>query len=1051
MARIKCRVNPFRPPSEADLILPDGVTEAELGLDEAEDKVHESLWSRFRRAFGQLVREFSRHHAVLDNVRNALFKDHARLYEAASEAGEMKAANAIVRITRGLSRKQIGLFQKVLWMRDVRRDYENGRTDMSELGIDSIEELDRLLGKLEAAVALNPKVAEAVQQRQAINRKLTERLVELKALKADVLKDERYWHRRIRAKVDEKAKDRMANSPPSDMRKRKSSHQRARAKTKKQYLFSRDYFESELEWLAEGYRDVIQLELLERIDQTQNVRKELLREAKMGNEQRVERMAYARAAAQAGFDPDNYKGPYQPFRQRLAVSFRQLAGLAKKGRLWEGEGDRYAGLVQDMQDAVEADEEFSIDGRFWKYLSDLANAEGAPGQLTALAIFKTVNDRHAFTRQYLEDAGQDPFTWRDFIPDGYTEFDPDAYDGFYPVLTVVQDQLDQLLAEEIGVDQLKIRTALARRPKRLWVVPEEVAHVMKDLGTKKDPTLAGRVARGLNRAWKQWVLLNPYRALKYNLNNLSGDLDIVVAYNFRILKGFWGTWRSLMRYFGGRQISEQERIEIEEALEGAVINSTITNQEVDRMATGLKNRVLPKESEANRIIRAWEWVRRQTTVREAVLRLLSYRFFKQQLAKGKRPLAASRKAEMDELYKELDAGRITENEIAAKLARELMGDYGNISQGGKWLREKLIPFYSWMEINAPRYYFLMQNAAHDDSGGGRMGTVGSITFKGAKGVTGAFISFQAFSLAVMAFNWATGNWDEMEDILTTRRQLHLIMPWKVDGEVVSVRVQGAWSDALEWFGAGDAPADIQDFMEDGDAVLAEKALDILKSPVNRLYRGLSPFYKTTMETLIGYRAFPDLLRSSDKFWDLGYTPIRDRGLEASRVFSAQDLYLIGWDGLYRIGAVKSPSPPRYDAKDVAMNLLFYRTDPGQQAYWDARMSASKWAEKELGRKRGAFSATEAGNALYWYRKSLQWGQEKSAEEWLNRYVEIRGLAGAKASDLLRSIKSSIANQHPLTDIPKEAQDLYFETLNQRKRDQLDLALQWYLNTYPVLD
>ena len=38
--------------------------------------------------------------------------------------------------------------------------------------------------------------------------------------------------------------------------------------------------------------------------------------------------------------------------------------------------------------------------------------------------------------------------------------------------------------------------------------------------------------------------------------------------------------------------------------------------------------------------------------------------------------------------------------------RDLIGDYGNISESGQYIHRRLMPFYSWFEINAPGMFTL---------------------------------------------------------------------------------------------------------------------------------------------------------------------------------------------------------------------------------------------------------------------------------------------------------------------------------------------------------
>lgn len=109
------------------------------------------------------------------------------------------------------------------------------------------------------------------------------------------------------------------------------------------------------------------------------------------------------------------------------------------------------------------------------------------------------------------------------------------------------------------------------------------------------------------------------------------------------------------------------------------------------------------------ISRAWGGLKNFTQYRENGLRFAAFRYFRDRIAAGEKVYGASNPKEIDQID-DPDCK-------AAKLAREVVGDYGNITHAGQFIRRHLIPFYAWMEINTPRYVRLMRNLKHEGRDG----------------------------------------------------------------------------------------------------------------------------------------------------------------------------------------------------------------------------------------------------------------------------------------------------------------------------------------------
>ena len=255
------------------------------------------------------------------------------------------------------------------------------------------------------------------------------------------------------------------------------------------------------------------------------------------------------------------------------------------------------------------------------------------------------------------------------------------------------------------------------------MIPKELAETLNKPVKNENEAFPVAWSRKGIRAWKVWTLLNPFRVFRYNLNNMSGDLDISIAYAPGILKFMKKSAVDL--YKEKKTPAGETADELSQGRKRGVIDSGFVVTEVDDFSKMYEGLFDPKPSNTlEKLTKGGKNIpnifRKATTYRENILRLAAWRYFKKKIADNpdQKIYAASKQTEIDqirELQKDddvRDAEGLTEtdHQIAAKLARELIGDYGNISHAGQAIRSHLMPFYSWMEINAPRYIRLMRNA-----------------------------------------------------------------------------------------------------------------------------------------------------------------------------------------------------------------------------------------------------------------------------------------------------------------------------------------------------
>jgi hypothetical protein len=622
--------------------------------------------------------------------------------------------------------------------------------------------------------------------------------------------------------------------------------------------------------------------------------------------------------------------------------------------------------------------------------------------LQQIAIKKTLNDIRDevdimpdLIKQAIEEGGK----WRDYIPDGYIRWYPKKGTNPYRAATQVEKMIQGLVDTDENADL--VDQMLAESDQKLWVIPTIVA---KQLDEMKDPVRESPLAQGsrfISNSWKQWVLINPYRLFKYNLNNLSGDLDIVIAYDPKILKyapaAIKEAWQNL--------INKGMSQDFEEALEQGVITSGLTLQEIPDISNeiGIYKSIAGK---INPFSVGWKSAKNFTQFRENVLRLAAYKYFKKELSKDKKVYGASERKAIDAIT--------NKNEKAGKLARELVGDYGNLSQGGQWLRSHTYPFWSWVEINAPRYYRLLKNTRWENGNttSKTVGRAGAITASNA-----LKLSAKMMILMGLVSLWNSLFFDDEDKELTEmgNRQLMLIVGRRDDGSIITVRINGAFSDMLSWAGLEDAPRDIKELKE-GTSTVGDKVKEAGEAFINKFAQGVMPIEKTAIESIIGYSTYPNILKPR---------PIRDKGENVAR--------FVSMDKVWRLMTKK---PTR--GWDELVHLAAYSNDPGEIAYYTMRQKITEFLDdNEVNRP--SITPSDRSNVLFYYKQAIKWGDKKAEEHWLQKYYNMGGTD--------QGLKSSITKGELISIVPKDLREKWEKSLTPDEKELYDIANKWYDNMY----
>lgn len=1025
---------------------------------------NQPLFERVKKAAADVRATMTRRQPLLDtrDATMAASNDLLRFEEGSADWARAVAYHEIGNVVKDLDPAELELFTLALFLPDMVKDIEAGRYgDVSEAaiaarkgppgdapapakalpyGYPSEEAVRADLERVEELVGKHSRVAEAVARRREFAGNLTRRLVDNELLPAEVLEDERYYHRQVMEYFHMQDFGGTGTSA-RDLRLHEKGFQKGRTGGGD---FNTAFEQAEFEWVSQALVLLARKEALERIEELANIQSQLKREAKAAN---LAAIAAMYKVSEGG------KDPLAIYRGRIGMALAELAKLA-------GEGDLDVSLsmievVRELREELERHRDEVADGndapfqfshpQFFALLADLLNTGGA-GARSAGVIFKAIREREAFVKEKL---GPQYRTWRKIIPDGYRIWQPKKGAHFFMGLTVEERVLERAREEDRALTTEEVKSAMIRGGRRQeWVIPEELAATLDKMKPDMEVNALEDAWTEVQQTWKQWVLLNPVRFLRYNLNNMSGDMDIAFAFDPAIVTRYGvQAAKDLHAHMKGRATKELSD-EILAATKLQVMGGLRLAEIQDISQAGLFSRFDRENASApmQAVDKYWKSVRDFTDWRENILRLAAYRYFTDRLnaAPGVKVYGASKRYEIDAIERT--------DEKAAKLARELIGDYGDISRGGQWLRRRLLPFYSWIEINAPRYARLLANAPYEEGVKGRGGRLAMV---GAKKGAGAVVSLtvRAHILYILTALWNKIFFgDEDEELRGQHKGHHLILGRRDDGTIVSLRFEGALSDALSWFGLADWLKDAADLAK-GDKDLADMAHEAAKAPVERIINSLEPVTKTTFELAMGQRTYPNIFESGSS-WRRRNQPIRDPvehalgAVSLNRLYSRvsgkpqrQDQFLTPFNlpGAALGGAAGGMmlGVPGAVAGALLGTMLMYQTDPGEAAYWDTRGRVYRYLEEQDVASGGA-APTARANALYYFRRAAAWGDEKAQDKWLQEYYRL----GGRPANLQQSLQRAA----PLAVLPAKHRRAFLLTLSAEDTQVLEMAQRWYQAT-----
>lgn len=657
---------------------------------------------------------------------------------------------------------------------------------------------------------------------------------------------------------------------------------------------------------------------------------------------------------------------------------------------------------------------------FAAQVQDLENQYGK----NSLEVDIKQNAKSSLLKAYLQE----------HLPEGYVFYRVSEENRLFWGKTVTQQAIDQSIAEATKQDATGVGTSLdiidglisdlssglvVGAKRKQYMIPEQLAKQLEEMAKNESVKPPEAIVSSITAEWKKIVLLAPNRLLKYSLNNFGSDIDRTLQVEPAILKYSFEATGELWDYHKTGKVTPQ----LLEAMRGSVIDSGFEISELSSLSkqqwanyfidtkTGpsiddifgkkwAKEMGLAIATKPGNLYNSYmEWAGKYTRLRENVLRYAAYKLAEEKIDEGQTFYWASDKKAIDAIS--------DPRQKAAKLAREVYGDYGNISYSGQWLRKHLLPFYSWTEINMGTHIQLIKNASSPEV---QKAMIKSAVLRGIPYVTArmayAYAKLFLFTAAIEAWNhlaYPNLPWvdDDDKDAAEKLRRAHVkgmqILLYTDDhGLPKGIPVIGAFYDFLDFFGIPGAVDDVERVFTGNSPVQ-----DVIRTGktmgwqmAGRAFQMTTPAIKMPLEFATNQSYFPDARNP---------IPIHDRGEWFFNALTLKDEY--------NYFLTDKPQKQSYVERKLSNSLLLREFDPEMLAYYQAKRIISDYTGKhEAGSTPTNPTDVAKQKALNYYTLALRYGNYDEAMKNLVQFYMNGGTPQA--------LQQKIKNSDPFRDLSK---------------------------------
>ncbi|KKL62709.1 hypothetical protein LCGC14_2182490, partial [marine sediment metagenome] len=608
----------------------------------------ETMVSRFADYIDWIAAGFARHFIHLPNEgKFSEAREQFRKIEAAPQAAKEESLRVLKQIVEGMNRKQLDLFTRKVVLDDL--TYEVANQHEIPFGLTPAD-VKRELAKVDAA--LTPDLIERVKIRNKLIRHVADEMVRSGVLTRDQVQNPGYY----RHQVLDYARAQVLRAKTPGKRLESPHWARRMGST---LDINANLLEAEFEWLQRALTYVAVADSIEWFQQSDyNVRDSVTAKARDHNKQLTDKIL-ARDLRDNGYvtgtgrETSPLNEEWMRFKQRIYLGLKGVREALQTGEV--------TNIPQEFQRAADSLEyEEHGEAEIFPFLSWLVDND-KPGAMGAAQAFKAISGRKSWVRAHLGKQYADPMKIDDLVKRGFAPDDGFTYKTYQPkegkllfmAQTIPEHAIERMLnriaedgAGSISADELlgaleSVRSLLAvGGPRYQMVLPEEIVDTMDSFDDQDADSIIEAVFSLPVRYWKRWVLINPRRVIKYNLNNLSGDLDAVIAGNPRALKKLPQAIKELRQVMlKGKTPSTRYR----EAVDRGVFDSGLTIQEIPDInyMSEFENLIDPPSPlrhplkfVGSKLMKVWRALQRFTWFRENWLRYAAYLDYVERLEAG---------------------------------------------------------------------------------------------------------------------------------------------------------------------------------------------------------------------------------------------------------------------------------------------------------------------------------------------------------------------------------------------------------------------------------
>lgn len=600
---------------------------------------------------------------------------------------------------------------------------------------------------------------------------------------------------------------------------------------------------------------------------------------------------------------------------------------------------------------------------------------------------------------------------------------------------VLRDGFAEITGKDIKDVLIKIG------PKEEWVIPKEVARTLDDLEQASlSAGLPRKFLRRVQNKWKEWQLLSPRRSARYMFRNAVSDMTKAVTWSPTVVKQLPRASKELFQYFRGRENVSDDLLSF---MAHGGVGGTLSMQELnateesrmrqlsERDVKRAMDLVLAPVKAPVKATRAWFRKARQVaTFMESLTRYASYLDYKSQLERNNgKPMNWG--ASIPEEIMALE----TNEQKAYWLSNELLGAYDQVSEGGRFIREQIMPFWSFQELNLRSHYRLWKNAIADEGMSRAIAKRAGLQialrspFLVAKAVKfyGLAMAFEAFLSVANHLQMALLDDDELEDDVPedVRRRPHILLGRREDGSARYFDRLSVFAEFRDWFQVDTAIYNIQNYL-DGRMTKRDIAQDMALGLFDKIWNQIGPLsglgLKTGAELATRRSGHPSVTRSR-------------------RISDIPD-YLARSFGLEKEFRALTGRPQRGGSYGATLSdLLVYSSEPGQPQYYDILTLLERYLRSKGDDSAGASWGSKT-EALRKYKQAVQYGQRDVAMKFLALYEKLGGDEDG--------VEASVRRMSPTYGLDdEELQD--FRKWLKGDVEMLDKAIEYYEKTLAKSD